>query len=173
MITPATRFAPLIITCPGSIPYALDKVVPWHYGADIYYHGVKQNLKAEEVNPDVGNIVGTNKITRSGRVFSPEISPKIFTNPIVISSSTPASTSDTIPVLTLTVTPADKSSGTRGKEVVGEPARTETPRKIVGETSKQEIEENLKIIKKSDYNVVEQLGQTPSKISMLSLLLML
>ena len=39
------------------------------------------------------------------------------------------------------------------------------------ETSKQEIEEILKIIKKSDYNVVERLGQTPSKISMLSLLL--
>ena len=33
------------------------------------------------------------------------------------------------------------------------------------------MEEILKIIKKSDYNVVEQLGQTPSKISMLSLLL--
>ena len=33
------------------------------------------------------------------------------------------------------------------------------------------MEEILKIIKKRDYNVVEQLGQTPSKISMLSLLL--
>ena len=39
------------------------------------------------------------------------------------------------------------------------------------ESSKKEIEEILKIIKKNDYNVVEQLGQTPSKISMLSLLL--
>ena len=29
----------------------------------------------------------------------------------------------------------------------------------------------MNIIKKSDYNIVEQLGQTPSKISMLSLLL--
>ena len=29
----------------------------------------------------------------------------------------------------------------------------------------------MKIIKKSDYNIVEQLGQTPSKISMLALLL--
>ena len=47
----------------------------------------------------------------------------------------------------------------------------EAPKKIVVETSRQEIEEILKIIKKSDYNVVEQLGQTPSKISMLSLLL--
>ena len=33
------------------------------------------------------------------------------------------------------------------------------------------MEEILKIIKKSDYNVVEQLGQTLSKISMLALLL--
>ena len=33
------------------------------------------------------------------------------------------------------------------------------------------MEEILKIIKKSDYNVVEQLGHTPSKISMLALLL--
>ena len=33
------------------------------------------------------------------------------------------------------------------------------------------MDEILKIIKKSDYKIVEQLGQTPSKISMLSLLL--
>ena len=33
------------------------------------------------------------------------------------------------------------------------------------------MEEILKIIKRSDYDVVEQLGQTPSKISMLALLL--
>ena len=33
------------------------------------------------------------------------------------------------------------------------------------------MEEILKIIKKSDFNEVEQLGQTPSKISMLALLL--
>ena len=51
------------------------------------------------------------------------------------------------------------------------PAQTEAPKTITVEASKQEMEEILKIIKKSDYNVVEQLGQTPSKISMLSLLL--
>ena len=42
---------------------------------------------------------------------------------------------------------------------------------VIPETSQKEMEEILKIIKKSDYNVVEQLGQTPSKISMLALLL--
>lgn len=34
-----------------------------------------------------------------------------------------------------------------------------------------DIEESLRIIKKSDYRMVEQLNQTPSKISMLSLLM--
>ena len=33
------------------------------------------------------------------------------------------------------------------------------------------MKEILKIIKKSDYDVIEQLGKTPSKISMLALLL--
>ena len=53
-----------------------------------------------------------------------------------------------------------------------EPAQMEAPVKTTVEDSfKQEMEEVLKIIRKSDYNVVEQLGHTPSKISMLSLLL--
>ena len=47
----------------------------------------------------------------------------------------------------------------------------EAPREVILESSRQEVKEILKIIKKSDYNVVEQLGQTPSKISMLSMLL--
>ena len=42
---------------------------------------------------------------------------------------------------------------------------------VIPETSQKEMEEILKIIKKSDYNVVEQLGQTPLKISMLAMLL--
>ena len=37
--------------------------------------------------------------------------------------------------------------------------------------TREEAEEFLRIIKKSDYKVVDQLNQTPSKISMLSLLL--
>ena len=127
--------------------------------------------KVEEVDPDISNIVGTKKITQSGRVFSPEISPKIVVKLTVIPYVVPASTSVTTPILTAVVTPADESSGTRGKEAIGEPARTEAPGKIVLESSKQEMEEILKIIKKSNYNVVEQLGKTPSKISILSLLL--
>ena len=40
----------------------------------------------------------------------------------------------------------------------------------MNQTTQKEMEEILKIIKKSDYDIVEQLGQTPSKISMLALL---
>ena len=53
-----------------------------------------------------------------------------------------------------------------------EPSQKEAPKEFTSEdTSSQELEEVLKIIRKSDYKIVEQLGQTPSKISMLSLLL--
>ena len=41
-ITPVQIFAPLIITVPGPIPYTSDKAVPWHYGADVYYHGINK-----------------------------------------------------------------------------------------------------------------------------------
>ena len=47
----------------------------------------------------------------------------------------------------------------------------EAPKTVNVEASQQEMEEIIKIIKKSDFNVVEQLGHTPSKIYMLSLLL--
>ena len=68
-------------------------------------------------------------------------------------------------------TPAAESSDTRGKGTADVPARMEAPKTVNVEASQQEMEEILKIIKKSDFNVVEQLGHTPSKISMLSLLL--
>ena len=131
-ITPVPRIAPLIITVPGPIPYTSDKDVPWHYGADVYYHGVKQDLKSEEVDVDVSNIVGASKVTRRRRLFSPEISPPIVHKPVVIPS---AITSTTIPVHIPVITPVAESS-TRGKEIIGEPARMEAPKKIIVETSK-------------------------------------
>ena len=46
-ITPVPRIAQLIIIVPNPIQYTSNKAVPWHYGADVYYHGVKQDLKIE------------------------------------------------------------------------------------------------------------------------------
>ena len=80
-ITSAPKLEPFIITMQGPIPYKLDKTVPWNYGGEIYYHGVKQieqtaeEESSEEDNSDISSIAGTSKVTRSGRIFSPEIAP--------------------------------------------------------------------------------------------------
>ena len=59
----------------------------------------------------------------------------------------------------------------KGNGIQEELVRTRAQPLVIPETSKKEMEEILKIIKKSDYDIVEQLGKTPSKISMLALLL--
>ena len=110
-----------------------DKAVPWHYGVNVYYHRVKQDLKNEEADTDVSNIVWSSKVTRSGILFSPEISPPIVQKPIVI---TPASTSATAPVQVPILTPVAESADTRGKGTIGEPAQMEAPRKITVEASR-------------------------------------
>ena len=51
----------------------------------------------------------------------------------------------------------------KGKNVQEEPVLTKAQSLVIPETSQKEVEEILRIIKKSDYNVVEQLGQTPPK----------
>ena len=153
------------------------QVVPWNYGADVYYHGVKQDLLVvkdkvtEDTDPDIDNIVGTNKISRSGRIFSPEISLKTVATPFIIPTATPISTPIATPTVIPDVIPATESADTWGKEVLVEPVRTKAHKEAVSEVSKKEMEEILKIIRKSDYNMVEQLAQTPLKISMLALLL--
>ena len=60
--------------------------------ADAYYHGVKQDLKSEGVDADVSNIFGASKVTRSGRLFSPEISPPTVHKPVVIPSDSTSTT---------------------------------------------------------------------------------
>src|SRR4051812_37144990 len=153
-ISATPKVASVIITSPTPFPYSSDKVVPSIYETNVYVHGVKQDTLTEEAlnftTPTVDNIVGTSKITRSGRIFSPEISPKVTTNPVQV------------PV-------PNQDVNARGKEPQVEPV--EIPVEItIEDPSKQEMEEILKIICKSDYNIVEQLGHTASKISMLSLL---
>ena len=107
---------------------------------------------------------GTSKITRIGRVFSPEISPKTVATHVIITTATPTDIASDTPIVIPTV-------DTRGKEALVESAQAREHPEVILEASRKEIEEILKIIKKSDYNIVEQLGQTPSKISLLSLLL--
>ncbi|XP_058745903.1 uncharacterized protein LOC131618756 [Vicia villosa] len=130
--------AALMITVPGPIPYESEKVVPWHYGADIYYYGMKEEgesskqkfVEASVANTD--NFAGTRRITRSGRVFSPQL---VQNN-------------------------ADSLAKTKGKQVVTDvqnsPVQNGAHDNAV---SSKDVEELLRIIRKSDYKVVEQLGE--------------
>ncbi|XP_058784454.1 uncharacterized protein LOC131659261 [Vicia villosa] len=71
--------AALMITVPGPIPYESEKAVPWHYGSDVYYYGTKEKGEpskekfVEAVVANTDNVAGTGRITRSGRVFSPQL----------------------------------------------------------------------------------------------------
>ena len=86
----------------------------------------------EEVDPNIVNTSGTSKITRSGRIFSPKISPLAQ------------------------VTATKTTVVARGKESVIEPAQAEAPKEApVKDTSGEDLEEVLKIIRRSDYKIVE------------------
>ena len=74
--------------------------------------------------------VRTSKVTRSGRVFSPQTSPKAVTTPVRI-------------------TTIESTIETRGKEQMTEPAHTEASKEgTVEDTSKQEMKEVIKLFEK-------------------------
>ena len=104
----------MIITNPGPIPYSSNKAVPWNYGAEVFYHGIKQDAWIEEEKDEnIGNIDGSSKVTRTGRIFSPNISPPVVTKtPIRISAAKP-------------------NTDTRGKGKVVKPDVIEVPSKDV------------------------------------------
>lgn len=143
----------MVVTLPGPVPYSSGKAVPWHYGSDVYYHGVQQvfipvTSKKEEVEKEdvnAGDFSSVGRITRSGRVFAPPNSQDV----------------------------ADALAKAKGKQVADGPRHFQVnlPKDDAGLSTTQEVEELLKIIRKSDYKLVDHLSQTPSKISILSLLL--
>jgi hypothetical protein len=53
-VDPAPREEPLIVTSPRPIPYSSNKAIPWNYGAEVYYHGVKQEpLTIEDITVEL------------------------------------------------------------------------------------------------------------------------
>lgn len=134
---------------PSSVPYSNEKAIPWRYGSDVYYHGVKQadgSSKAEKDDNEsfnVGNFTGIGKITRSGRVYTPQDVPRN----------------------------ANELAKAKDKQIQGGGSSSKTVEVPRPNVEDQEVEELLRITKKSDYKVVDHLSQTPSKISILSLLL--
>ncbi|GAU44257.1 hypothetical protein TSUD_400030, partial [Trifolium subterraneum] len=94
------------------------------------------------VEPVIDNIAGIGGMTRSGRIFT---------------SDQPSKSAANAPVEPL----KRKAVEEFGMEV----------RQSKKMAPQEDAEEFLRIIRKSDYKIIDQLGQTPSKISMLSLLL--
>ncbi|XP_050877528.1 uncharacterized protein LOC127081300 [Lathyrus oleraceus] len=127
---------PVEICMPAPFPYESTKVVPWKYEITVVDKVVEGSSDAEvteAVSEDVTNIAGMSRMTRSGRIYTPEFN---------VTPQGPAKESTVV-------------APTKEPEVV---------------QSEDDVE-FLKLIKKSDYKVVDQLHQTPSKISILSLLL--
>ncbi|XP_050895370.1 uncharacterized protein LOC127101988 [Lathyrus oleraceus] len=140
--------APITITVPGPIPYESDGAVPWDYGGDVYCNGKKKEDQAA-VDTTVSKVdnAGLSDFgvlhTLRGDDVEKEQRDK-----------------------------AEALARAKGKQVVNEdiPRAAQAPVEPESEFD-AEAEEFLRIIKKSEYKLVDHLQQTPSKISILSLLL--
>ena len=157
----------------GPISYKSNKSIPWNYGGEIFYHGVKQVESTEESSDeetsDIGNIAKTSKITCSGRIFSsnivppreifgPSIAPKVTLVPVNISMRTPMIEEIVTPIVVPSTVAADK-----GKGIQEVPVRTRAQPLVIHETTQKEMEEILKIIKKSVIMLLSNWGKTPQR----------
>ncbi|KAF1891852.1 hypothetical protein Lal_00016882 [Lupinus albus] len=122
-------------------PYKSDKAVPWVYG------GSSVEIVREPL--EVTNVAGVSRITRSGRVYGPLDAEKVPTN----TGKRKANVN----------TPANEEVETD----LGEAIMPEDK----GGVSSEEACEFLKFIRQSEYKVVDQLSRTPTRISILALLM--
>ncbi|XP_050897690.1 uncharacterized protein LOC127104546 [Lathyrus oleraceus] len=128
--------------CP--VPYEYDKVVPYKYDATMIKDGQKVPLSATYLVVRIADIF---TVTRSGRVFIP-VFPKAVENIVVRKKAEVV-----VPLYDPVNTPIGQSGESSGLK------------------NKDDNDEVLHVIKKGEFNVVEPLLQTPSKIFVLSLLM--
>jgi hypothetical protein len=149
-VSPALTIKPV-----GPVPYSSEKAVPYRYNAVAVENGKEVSLPSSSVV----NIADVSGLTRSGRVFSAPLKPQVDARGSVDADfvERPIGNAVSIPNPTLVVKP---SSMLRTPASVG----------ISGNT-KEDCDDMLKLNKRSEYNVIDHLLQTPSKISVLSLLL--
>ncbi|KAI5419580.1 hypothetical protein KIW84_043664 [Lathyrus oleraceus] len=133
----------LVIRLAGPVPYASDKVVPYKFNATMIENGQEVPFP---VTNSVLSIVDVVKVTRSGRVFGP-VPPKVVEDIMV-------GKKEDVHVVNPINAPSCQSGESSGLKVKDD-----------------DDDEVLLLIKKNEFNVVEQLLQTPSKISVLSLLM--
>lgn len=122
---------PLTTTLPTHFPYVDTMTVSCIYDSIVYFQRKKVQDEPLEITEPLANITGTGGVNRSGRIFAP----------------VPHTTDN-----------GGTSSQDKGKQVKSDQQRQYSTHK---ETPIREVEEFLRIIKKSDYKVVEKLNQTP------------
>lgn len=156
------KIQPIVFHVPSPFPYQNSKVVQWKYNATVLVVSVEIQFPKVEIV----NIAGPRGMTRSGRVFAPKYTP------IVVPAIVPTLQVGASVCVPTTLAGEPESSGKtpeatilKGMEAVSEKEQVE---KVI---SIEEGQEFLKLIKQSDFKIVDQLGQTPSKISILSSLL--
>ncbi|XP_050889569.1 uncharacterized protein LOC127094840 [Lathyrus oleraceus] len=126
------------------------EAVPWNYETTTYLGGNEIRIPDTEIV----NIAGTGGMTRSGHVFASKYTPRVSPAPTVIP-----------PKEKVIENKATKSETSKGKAPMVEKEQVEDYKKSI---TFEESQEFLKLIKKSDFKIVDQLNQTPSKISILS-----
>ncbi|XP_050919812.1 uncharacterized protein LOC127137388 [Lathyrus oleraceus] len=134
----------LVIRLVGVVSYTSDKAVPSKNNATMIKDGQKVPLSASNLVVSISDVV---KVTRSGRVFS-SVSPKVVKDVIVRKKV--EAVIHLVDHIKIPICQSGDSSDWKVKDDNGE---------------------LLRMIKKSEFNIMEQLLQTPSKISILSLLI--
>ncbi|KAI5404311.1 hypothetical protein KIW84_051458 [Lathyrus oleraceus] len=147
-VSPALTIKPA-----GPVPYSTEKAIPYRYNAVAVENGKDVSLPSSSVV----NIADVSGLTRSGRVFSAPPKPQIDVRVDIDSVECPIGNAVSTPNPALIAKP---SSTSRTPASVGPSGNM-----------KEDCDEMMKLIKRSEYNVVDQLLQTPFKISVLSLLL--
>ncbi|KAI5445535.1 hypothetical protein KIW84_013678 [Lathyrus oleraceus] len=74
---------PVVICPPGPMPYTSDKAVPYRYAATIIENGKEVEIKTLA---SVTNITANSRMTRSGHVFAPPVTPSrnVEKDPVVV-----------------------------------------------------------------------------------------
>ncbi|KAI5423838.1 hypothetical protein KIW84_030166 [Lathyrus oleraceus] len=145
----------LTIKPAGPVPYSSEKAVPYRYNVVALEDGKEVPLPSTYVV----NIADVSGLTRSGRVFSAPPNPQVDVRRADVADYAER--------------PVGNAVNTPNPELVAKPTSTLKFFVSIGPSgnTKEDCDEMLRLIKRSEYNVVDQLLQTPSKISVLSLLM--
>ncbi|XP_050916556.1 uncharacterized protein LOC127131684 [Lathyrus oleraceus] len=159
---PPKRIQPIHFRVPSLFLYQNTKEVPWNYETITYLGGKEIRI----LNTEIVNIVGAGGMTCIGHVFAPKYTPRVSPSPTVIPPKekvipTPqaGATVPVTPNMTTVSVPTNvidnkvaESEMSKGKGPMVENEQVEDHKKSI---TFEESQEFLKLIKKSDFKIVD------------------